>query len=46
MVVSPKDVRLVLHSVSFFMRLVEGDFPDYRQVIPGAPRVQGTSEPR
>src|SRR5213083_3084846 len=40
MVVSPKDVRLVLHSVSFFMRLVEGDFPDYRQVIPGAPRAQ------
>src|SRR5882724_9703407 len=40
MFVSPKDVRLVLHSVSFFMRLVEGDFPDYRQVIPGAPRVQ------
>src|SRR5881409_1560656 len=39
MVVPPKDVRLVLHSVSFFMRL-EGDFPDYRQVIPGAPRVQ------
>src|SRR5437867_1063576 len=40
MVVSPKDVRLILRSVSFFMRLVEGDFPDYRQVIPGAPRVQ------
>src|SRR3989449_2228686 len=38
MVVSPKDVRLVLHSVSFFMRLVEGDFPDYRQAVPGAPR--------
>ena len=40
MVVSPKDIRLVLQSVSFFMRLVEGEFPDYRQVIPGAPRVQ------
>jgi DNA polymerase III subunit beta len=40
MVVSPKDIRLVLRSVSFFMRLVEGEFPDYRQVIPGAPRVQ------
>src|SRR2546425_120033 len=40
MVVSPKDVRLILRSVSFFMRLVEGEFPDYRQVIPGAPRVQ------
>src|SRR3989454_7787044 len=40
MVVSPKDVRLILRSVSFFMRLVEGEFPDYRQVIPGAARVQ------
>src|SRR5213592_3061925 len=40
MVVSPKDVRLVLRSVSFFMRLVEGEFPDYRQVIPGAASVQ------
>ena len=39
-VVSPKDVRLILRSVSFFMRLVEGEFPDYRQVIPGAARVQ------
>ena len=40
MVVSPKDVRLVLRSVTFFMRLVEGEFPDYRQVIPGAASVQ------
>ena len=40
MVVSPKDVRLILRSLSFFMRLVEGDFPDYRQVVPGAARVQ------
>ena len=40
MIVSPKDVRLVLRSVSFFMRLVEGEFPDYRQVIPGAASVQ------
>jgi DNA polymerase-3 subunit beta len=38
--IAPKEVRLVLRSVSFFMRLVEGEFPDYRQVIPGAPRVQ------
>src|SRR5436190_1349574 len=30
MVVSPKDVRLILRSLSFFMRLVEGDFPDDR----------------
>jgi DNA polymerase-3 subunit beta len=40
MIVSAKDVRLILPSVSFFMRLVEGEFPDYRQVIPGAPRAQ------
>src|SRR5882724_1366398 len=40
MIVSPKDVRLIMRSVSFFMRLVEGEFPDYRQVIPGAARVQ------
>jgi len=26
--------------VSFFMRLVEGEFPDYQQVIPAAPRAQ------
>src|SRR6266849_1101525 len=40
MLLSPKDVRLVLRSTSFFMRLVEGEFPDYRQVIPGTTRVQ------
>jgi DNA polymerase III subunit beta len=40
MILSAKDVRLILRSVSFFMRLVEGEFPDYRQVIPGAPRAQ------
>jgi len=40
MIVSPKDVRLVMPSVSFFMRLIEGEFPDYRQVIPGSPRAQ------
>jgi DNA polymerase III subunit beta len=38
--IAPKEVRLALRSVSFFMRLVEGEFPDYRQVIPGAARVQ------
>jgi DNA polymerase III subunit beta len=32
--VTPKDVRLGTPTVSFFMRLVEGEFPDYRQVIP------------
>jgi DNA polymerase-3 subunit beta len=40
MIVSSKEVRISMQSVSFFMRLVEGEFPDYRQVIPGAPRVQ------
>jgi DNA polymerase III subunit beta len=32
--IAPKDVRLSTPTVSFFMRLVEGEFPDYRQVIP------------
>jgi DNA polymerase-3 subunit beta len=40
MIVSAKDIRLVMRTVSFFMRLVEGEFPDYRQVIPGAARAQ------
>lgn len=40
MIVSAKDVRLIMRSVSFFMRLVEGEFPDYRQVVPGAARAQ------
>lgn len=35
-----RDVRLHTPVVSFFMRLVEGEFPDYRQVIPGAPRAK------
>jgi DNA polymerase-3 subunit beta len=37
--VSPKDVRLSLKTVSFFMRLIEGEFPDYRQVIPSASKL-------
>src|SRR5438046_7206464 len=40
MIVSPKDVRLILRSLSFFMRLVAGAFRDYRHVVPGAARVQ------
>jgi len=40
LIVSPKDVRLLMKSVSFFMRLVEGEFPDYRQVIPASSRAQ------
>src|SRR5262249_24710876 len=27
-------------SIAFFMRLVEGEFPDYKQVIPSATRVR------
>jgi DNA polymerase III subunit beta len=40
LIITPKDVRVLMRTVSFFMRLVEGEFPDYRQVIPGAARVQ------
>ena len=40
MTVSPKDVGINVATVSFFMRLVEGEFPDYRQVIPGAARAK------
>jgi len=36
---SDKNVRVLTPAVSFFMRLVEGEFPDYRQVIPAAARV-------
>jgi DNA polymerase-3 subunit beta len=38
LVISAKDVRISMANVAFFMRLVEGEFPDYRQVIPGAAR--------
>ena len=38
--VSPKDMRLATPTVSFFMRIVEGEFPDYRQVIPGSVRAK------
>jgi DNA polymerase-3 subunit beta len=37
--VTPKDIRLATPAVSFFMRLVEGEFPDYRQVIPAETRI-------
>jgi DNA polymerase III subunit beta len=40
LVVSAKDVRITMPTVSFFMRLVEGEFPDYRQVIPASSRAQ------
>jgi len=39
-VVAEKDVRVHTPVVSFFMRLVEGEFPDYRQVVPSSSRVQ------
>lgn len=38
LVIAEKDVRVQAGDVSFFMRLVEGDFPDYKQVIPGSTR--------
>jgi DNA polymerase-3 subunit beta len=37
-VIAEKDVRVQAGDVSFFMRLIEGDFPDYKQVIPGSTR--------
>lgn len=40
LVVGDKHVRLHTETLSFFMRLVEGEFPDYRQVIPGSSRVK------
>jgi DNA polymerase III subunit beta len=40
LVVAEKDVRFHTPQVSFFMRLVEGEFPDYRQVVPSGSRVQ------
>jgi len=40
LLVSAKDVRLSTPNVSFFMRLVEGEFPDYRQVIPNTVRAK------
>ncbi len=40
MSVTAKDARVAVGNVSFFMRLVEGEFPDYRQVIPKTTRVQ------
>lgn len=33
-VVSPRELRLLASGVELFMRAIEGEFPDYRQVIP------------
>jgi DNA polymerase-3 subunit beta len=38
LVIADKEVRVQTPTVSFFMRLVEGDFPDYKQVVPGSTR--------
>jgi DNA polymerase-3 subunit beta len=38
LVIAEKDARVQAPDVSFFMRLVEGEFPDYKQVVPGATR--------
>lgn len=38
--VGDKEVQVRTRTVAFFMRLIEGEFPEYRQVIPGAPRVR------
>ena len=40
--VTAKDARIAVGNVSFFMRLVDGEFPDYRQVVPKSTRVQVT----
>jgi len=40
LLVGEKDVQIATPTVAFFMRLVEGEFPDYKQVIPGAARVR------
>ncbi len=40
LVVAERDVRIHTPAVSFFMRLVEGDFPDYKQVIPSETRLR------
>ncbi|MCW5889377.1 MAG: DNA polymerase III subunit beta [bacterium] len=40
LVVAEKDVRVHTPQLSFFMRLVEGEFPDYRQVVPASTRAR------
>jgi DNA polymerase-3 subunit beta len=40
LVVAEKDVRGQSTDVAFFMRLIEGEFPDYKQVIPGSTRAK------
>jgi len=38
--IGDKDVQVRTPTVAFFMRLIEGAFPDYRQVAAGVPRVR------
>jgi DNA polymerase-3 subunit beta len=38
--IGDRDARFQAGTVSLFMRLVEGEFPDYRQVIPNESRVK------
>jgi DNA polymerase-3 subunit beta len=40
--IADKDVRLHTPAVSFFMRLVEGEFPDYKQVVPSSSGTKAT----
>ena len=38
LVIADKFARVETSAIAFFMRLIEGEFPDYRQVIPGSLR--------
>jgi DNA polymerase-3 subunit beta len=40
LVIAEKDARVHTPQVAFFMRLVEGDFPDYKQVVPGSTKAK------
>jgi DNA polymerase-3 subunit beta len=40
LMVSSKDLRMTSPTMSFFMRLLEAEFPDYRQVIPAGTRIR------
>lgn len=42
MTVGERDARFQAGSVSLFMRLIEGEFPDYRQVVPKESRVKAS----
>ena len=44
LMIGERDVRCEVGAVSLFMRLIEGEFPDYRQVIPKETRVKAVVE--